>query len=347
MRHHRIDIIGGSAQTRSLSATAVQGHHMLVTGIDEAGYGPVLGPLSVCSVTFDIPERYRAKPLWSLLERSVTKQPHSSKSDPRLPVCDSKKLHAGAHRFLRLERTASAFLGLAGLDCISFKELVECMVDGWGGFATPPPWYDQGDLSLPVEANRADVRTQTAAVASSMKALGMRLVGLRAVLLPAAEYNRMVAATKNKASVLFSAAMRLVTRALGDNEAPHTFLIDRQGGRTSYAPVLMKLLDIDTLAVLSENTKASRYTLTHLPRLCEIGFYKDGEEGHFPIALASIMAKYLRELSMKLFNRYWCDRVEGLSGTAGYYKDGMRFFSQIRPSLARLGVPESSVLRSR
>jgi len=320
---------------------------MLVTGIDEAGYGPVLGPLSVCSVTFEIPEKDRDRCLWSLLDRSVTRKPHPSKSDPRLPVCDSKKLHAGAAKFARLERTASAFLGLAGHECKGFTKLVADVVDGWEACADPPPWYGEADLSLPVEANRADIRTQTAAVSSNMKARGVRLVGMRAVLLPASEYNRMVAATKNKASVLFWATMRLVTRALADNDAAHSFLVDRQGGRSAYASVLMKWLDIDTLAVVAENARVSRYALTHLPHLCDIGFYKNGEEQHFPIALAGIMAKYLRELSMRLFNRYWRERIEGLSGTAGYYQDGMRFFGQVRPYLKSLGLTESSVLRSR
>ena len=143
------------------------------------------------------------------------------------------------------------------------------------------------------------------------------MVDVHAVVLPAANYNRMVTATKNKASVLFWATMRLVSRALADDAGAHRVLIDRQGGRRAYTAALLKSLNLNTLQVAAEDADASRYTLTHLDHLCEIGFYKSGEKQHLPIALASIMAKYFRELCMRLFNRYWCGEVEGLSATAG------------------------------
>ena len=50
-----------------------------------------------------------------------------------------------------------------------------------------------------------------------------------------------------------------------------------------------------------------------------------GETHHLPIALASIMSKYIRELFMLFFNRYWANQVTDLRPTAGYYQDGKRF----------------------
>ena len=49
-----------------------------------------------------------------------------------------------------------------------------------------------------------------------------------------------------------------------------------------------------------------------------------GEE-FLPTALASMTAKYLRELSMRAFNEFWCARVPGLRPTAGYPGDAPRF----------------------
>ena len=320
---------------------------MLVTGIDEAGYGPVLGPLVVASATFSIPDRHTNPCLWSLLERAVIRQPRPARGNPRLPVCDSKKLYAGPRKLARLERTAAAFLALAGHTAPSVMPLVRRVADSWPDQVRQPPWYVAADLPLPVAASQADIRTQTAALSSTMRTRGIRLAGLRAVILPAVDYNRMVRATKNKAAVLFWATMRLVTQALAEDGSDHTLVIDRQGGRRRYAAALLKSLDLDRLHVAAEDAQASRYTLTHLPHLGEIGFYKSGEEHHFSIALASIIAKYVRELCMGLFNRYWCQQVEGLTATAGYYADGMRFFGQIQPHLRRLGLEPTAVLRLR
>ena len=49
-------------------------------------------------------------------------------------------------------------------------------------------------------------------------------------------------------------------------------------------------------------------------------FRTKGEE-FLPTALASMTAKYLRELSMRAFNEFWCARVTGLRPTAGYPMD--------------------------
>ena len=42
---------------------------------------------------------------------------------------------------------------------------------------------------------------------------------------------------------------------------------------------------------------------------------------HLNVALASMAAKYLREVCMLQFNRYWAAQVPGLKPTAGYPTD--------------------------
>jgi hypothetical protein len=58
-------------------------------------------------------------------------------------------------------------------------------------------------------------------------------------------------------------------------------------------------------------------------------------------------SKYLRELLMLEFNRFWCGQVPGLKPTAGYPGDSSRFFAAIQPALERLGLPEEAVWRRR
>ena len=71
----------------------------------------------------------------------------------------------------------------------------------------------------------------------------------------------------------------------------------------------------------------------------------DGES--VAVALASMTAKYLREVSMRQFNRHWQTHLPGLKSTAGYPVDGARFYAEIAPLLAGLNLPEDAVRRSR
>jgi ribonuclease HII len=68
---------------------------------------------------------------------------------------------------------------------------------------------------------------------------------------------------------------------------------------------------------------------------------------HFTVALASMISKYVRELLMREFNRYWLTHVPGLKPTAGYPLDAGRYYESIRPAMAKLGIAERAVWRCR
>ena len=87
---------------------------LLLAGIDEAGYGPTLGPLCVASSLFRVEthEEGRAPDLWKLLERGVCREPgRSGRTDAkgRVAVGDSKALKLSnsvksTHPLVNLER---------------------------------------------------------------------------------------------------------------------------------------------------------------------------------------------------------------------------------------------------
>ena len=79
----------------------------------------------------------------------------------------------------------------------------------------------------------------------------------------------------------------------------------------------------------------------------QVQFEVAAESKHLPVALASIYAKYLREIFMEMFNRYWTGQVPGLRPTGGYFVDGNRFLTEIGPACKKLGTPMHKLIRNR
>jgi ribonuclease HII len=77
-----------------------------------------------------------------------------------------------------------------------------------------------------------------------------------------------------------------------------------------------------------------------------VTFEVGAEERHLPVALASMAAKYTRELSMRRLNAYFADRLPGLKPTAGYVEDGRRFLAEVKPILARESISEHAFART-
>ena len=66
-----------------------------------------------------------------------------------------------------------------------------------------------------------------------------------------------------------------------------------------------------------------------------------------PAALASMTAKYLRELTMMAFNEFWQRHIPGLRSTAGYPTDAHRFLGQIAAKQRELGISDPLLWRTR
>ncbi len=329
----------------------------VVAGIDEAGYGPLLGPLVASAVAFDVPAavlKSLSNPadgpdLWTILRASIAAKP--SRRDPRLAVADSKKLHGkggeGLQAIALLERAALTFLSLnAGMPA-TIHQLLQVLAPGVDRQLADHPWYRDLDLPLPVAANPADITLQRNSLAADLEASGLRFRGAWSEVLPERQYNERVEATRNKAVVLFGLTTRLMQRVADDaGRRDLRVWVDRQGGRTGYRRPLMRSFEDAQLEVLEEGEGRSGYRLSYPSSTWAVRFVTKGESHHLSIALASIFSKYLRELLMLCFNRYWLGCVPGLRPTAGYYEDGKRFLADIEPVVRQQRIPEHHLVRS-
>jgi hypothetical protein len=309
-----------------------------IVGIDEAGYGPNLGPLVQAAVAARVPGD--AGCLWERLGDGVRRA--NDPDDGRVLIDDSKLVHAGPHKLARLER------GVVGVvaDCQPVGQLL-------GGSACGASltdlagehWYEPTE-SLPVAVDRKEL----AAIPCYTDALAANEVEFRparCVVTPAPRFNALLDDWGSKAAALehgVTALLRDVLTLLADTE-PITIVIDKQGGRNFYAPWISTAIPDGWVMPVREGALVSEYQVLGLGREVRLVFRPRADSEALPVALASMLAKYLREVLMRQFNRFWVGHVPGLKPTAGYPADARRFYDAIRPAMKKLGVNANQVWR--
>jgi len=305
----------------------------VVVGIDEAGYGPRVGPLVLSAVAFRVPDPLADRPLWDLL-RPVAGRPDRRKD--LIPIDDSKRLFSRASGLGRLERTALGFALAAGLHPRTLRELLGAtalLTENLDDY----PWYRRWDPSLP----RTIPHDQAPRDAERIRSLReVEFLGVRLAPVLTAELNRLVAAYGTKAAALFVKTGHLLSWAW-QRWGTEGLVVraDKHGGRNRYDILLHQTFFGTQLHTLAEGRQASEYRLLSADRTMTIGFYKRGDARYAAVALASIFSKYLRELFMEGFNAYWTAAVPGLKPTAGYGADARRFLDHLAAAAALPQAP--------
>jgi hypothetical protein len=125
------------------------------------------------------------------------------------------------------------------------------------------------------------------------------------------------------------------------------FAVDKHGGRNAYSAQIYQALPDGIVWAEQEGMARSSYRVEGLAREVRLTFQPRADSEHFPVALASMASKYLRETLMREFNRFWLEQVPGLKPTAGYPGDALRFLEAIRSTVRKLGLDESAVWREK
>jgi hypothetical protein len=181
-------------------------------------------------------------------------------------------------------------------------------------------------------------------LAETSNAGGVQWGPIRSVVVPAPRFNRLLDEWRVKSGVVSAAVIELLKSALNlPGDEPIHINCDKLGGRNFYAPLLNEAFAGAWINVVREGPEQCEYTIIGLNREVSVRFEPRADGAHLNVALASMAAKYLRELCMGQFNRYWLSRVPGLQPTAGYPVDASRFFKAIRPVIAADGIDERAV----
>lgn len=324
---------------------------LVYAGIDEAGYGPMLGPLCVAATVFvldDHDPEAGAPDLWEMLSKGVCRSRRDGRH--RVAIDDSKRLKgakgAKASPLRHLERGVLAFL--AAMDPAHQVPATDTALIGHlKAEIAPRPWYDSV-VDLPVGQDADELRIAAGRVGRAMSSAGARCEAIWCRIISAEDLNCGAEKLGTKSAVNFHAVMQLVDQIRRRwGQAHPRIIVDRQGGRTHYLRELQLAYPDSHLHILAESETMSRYRLEGDTRPMTVSFLQGAEERHLPVALASMTAKYVRELLMLRLNRYFRSFLPELKPTAGYVQDGRRYVREIESVIRSEGLSRGSLIRSR
>jgi ribonuclease HII len=314
-------------------------------GVDEAGYGPNLGPLVVAATVWQIPDQPSVN-LYSRLADGVCHEPGEA-DQRRVAIADSKLLYKPRGSLANLERAIYPILG-----CL--QQSVQTWQKAWSTLAPDSrsqrarlPWYAEYDEIVPIDLDVDAIRILVEPMNELQTRCGIKLTAIRSTAIFPECFNQLITTLGNKSNLLSDVTLKLVRDLLAECPGQRAKVnCDKHGGRNQYAGMLHGIFP-ETLARVHEEGRAvSQYDMQIDSRQVSFRFSAKGER-FLESALASMVAKYLRELAMRAFNAYWCSRVERLRPTAGYPVDAKRFFAEISAAADASGIARDHIWRCR
>jgi ribonuclease HII len=316
----------------------------ILAGIDEAGYGPNLGPFVMSAVSCRLTKEEDSLDLWQRLASAVRKgKDKRDKRDSRLLVDDSKIVHAGVKGLARLEQGVLCVTPTAS----TFAELLQLIAAEFLADLQAEPWF-KGSAIVPLAAKAEDVQQQQTTFRAACVEAGIEGWQVRSVILCPTRFNAVVSRCDNKSAVVAVGFARLL-ELLDDLEGTEKLLLfsDKQGGRNTYAGQIQQAIRTGMVRTLTESNEQSRYQVVEGLREMELTFLPKADGEHFCVALASMVSKYIREACMSDFNHFWQQLKPDLKATAGYPVDALRFMAEIEPLATEQGIAREKLWRER
>jgi ribonuclease HII len=305
---------------------------MFVMGVDENGLGPRLGPLVATSLTLEVPRYGRS----ALCERGL-----------RLGLTDSKET-GGFGRMGFIESVALALLGTGPepeprsadrlLDLV-FPD-VELRLKSCCPDASTAEQCWGVDLELPAFGGDAGFGRHL--LERLVGRSQLRLIDVQSRIACAGLLNAKSVLGQNKLAVDLELFEDLIDSVHRRHGAPLLVVCGMIGGIRDYASRFGRF-DSHRVRPLTGRKGQRRYTVEGVG---EVRFEVDADARHLPVALASIVGKYVREICMRRIGEFYRRGDPELRLASGYHDPvTTRFVEATELPRRRLGIAQDCFRR--
>ena len=300
---------------------------MLLVGVDENGLGPRLGPLIATMVSLEVASYER--PQRARLQRVAA----------RVGIGDSKQTSAFGHMRVAEGLALAIMESLHGKLPRNVDELLDLLeLDGSELLRAGCPDRSRAqcwsfEVSLPAfDGDVAEGRAQLA----RLRKHGVHLHAARSIVTCAGRMNEQLRQLGSRSSVDLAMFERLVLAAASaSGDAELEIVLGMVGGIRDYERYF-SLLSPESVSDAQRTKQAVSYRVAGVGSL---SFEIDADARHLPVALASMVGKYVRELGMERQNRFYAHHQPSLPQPSGYYDPVTRsFIEQSRRLRTRLGI---------
>lgn len=307
-----------------------------VVGMDEAGYGPNLGPFVMAGVL----AKWKGKGDW--VEAFTALSRTAKKKQSLKPLVDDSKKAYAKEGLEGLEKTVASFFNT--------KEtlgdwLKEKSVFGISDLSQEA-WFKPDEQTF---LSTIDAPTLHSTNSLNFLEGGFDSFDCRFFILPSLPFNEVVEKEDNKGAVLSKGMINIFshfTSNFSQNDSINGF-VDKHGGKNNYSATLQNILNKGLILAGQEGLSESNYKSFGADQNWNFKILPKADVKYPMVGLASMLAKWMRERLMKQFNSYWAEQVPGIEPTAGYPGDAPRFYALIKDKAAALGLTKDKVWRNR
>jgi ribonuclease HII len=303
---------------------------MKIVDVDENGLGPLLGPLVTTAVTVET-ARYSQKRHGAL--------------GRELGIDDSKNT-AGFGRMAVAEGLTLALLSPAcGRVCADVDELFGALLlDARDALTRPCPDSTRSQcwsrpLALPCFGG--DV-TEGREMLRKLARRGVEVTHVRSALACTGVLNTLLSRGQSRVEVDLELMERLVLDAREKADEELAAICGMVGGIRNYL-AKMRHFPLRGVAALKVPRPTLAFAVTGVGK---VSFEIDADAHHMPVALASMVGKYVRELWMARQNRFYLEHDASLEEVSGYHDPvTQRFIGATVQLRAKLGIVDDCFVR--